>query len=444
MCDTLVAMPEVTGSGKVLFAKNSDRNPNEAHEVIIFPAADHGKAKTVKCTYVEIPQVAHTFSVLLAKPFWIWGAEMGANEKGVVIGNEALFTRVRHEKVPGLIGMDFLRLALERAETAIQALEIITELLEQYGQGGNCGFREPLYYDNSFLIADPKEAWVLETAGYQWAAVKVKNYYAISNIITIQSEWDLASKDLETYARDRGWCKKNETFNFQKCYSEPIYSTFAAGTHRRACSMDVLRQHRGQITEKTLMSALRSHGFLPDKDWRPDRSLFGAEVCMHAGFGPVRISHTTGSMVSEITHERSTHWITATSTPCTAIFKPVWIDSGLPESEPSPTGTYDGTTLWWLHEKFQRLVSQDYNHRIRLFSQERDRLEDESIFQVKEHILADTKDRRQVTENCFQQARKYLSVWTDRVRAEPVKQPAAFYYSFAWRAHNKAAKLYDL
>jgi dipeptidase len=79
----------------------------------------------VRCTYIEIPQVAETFAVLLAKPFWIWGAEMGANEKGVTIGNEAVFTKVPMEKQPGLIGMDFLRLALERAATARFALEVI-------------------------------------------------------------------------------------------------------------------------------------------------------------------------------------------------------------------------------------------------------------------------------------------------------------------------------
>jgi secernin len=59
--------------------------------------------------------------VLLAKPFWIWGAEMGANEHGIAIGNEAVFTKIPYDKQPGLIGMDSLRLALERAHTARRA-----------------------------------------------------------------------------------------------------------------------------------------------------------------------------------------------------------------------------------------------------------------------------------------------------------------------------------
>ena len=130
MCDTIVALGNSTADGNVLFGKNSDRHPNEAHEVIILPAAQHPEGATTKCTYIEIPQAARTNKVLLDKPFWIWGAEMGSNEHGVTIGNEAVFTRTPYDKTPGLIGMDFLRLALERCDTAEQAMHLIIELLE--------------------------------------------------------------------------------------------------------------------------------------------------------------------------------------------------------------------------------------------------------------------------------------------------------------------------
>lgn len=154
MCDTIVALGNSTADGKVLFAKNSDREPNEAHELVIIPHAHHKVGEKVKCTYIEIAQVEETYQVLLAKPFWIWGAEMGANEFGVTIGNEALFTRDPYGKEPGLIGMDFLRLALERSKTAHAAMMTIVELLEKYGQSGNCGFAHKMFYHNSFLICD--------------------------------------------------------------------------------------------------------------------------------------------------------------------------------------------------------------------------------------------------------------------------------------------------
>ncbi len=111
--------------------------------------------------------------MLPAKPFWIWGAEMGANEHGATLGNEAVFTRVPCGKRPDLIGMDLLRLALERGRTAHEALEVITGPLAEHGQSGNCGLKHPTYYHNSFLIADLHSAWVLETARPHWAAERV-------------------------------------------------------------------------------------------------------------------------------------------------------------------------------------------------------------------------------------------------------------------------------
>jgi len=115
MCDTLVALGNATADGSVILAKNSDRQPNEAHVLARIPRARHGPGETLQCTHISIPQVAETHEVLLSRPFWIWGAEMGANEHGVAIANEAVFTKEPYDKAPGLIGMDFLRLALERA-----------------------------------------------------------------------------------------------------------------------------------------------------------------------------------------------------------------------------------------------------------------------------------------------------------------------------------------
>ena len=153
---------------------------------------------------LQIPQVRETYAVLLSRPFWMWGAEMGVNEYGVTIGNEAVFTKEPKQKDGGLLGMDMIRLALERASTARGALEIIINLLDTYGQGGNCGFTHPFFYHNSFIIADPEHAWVLETAGEYWAALKVKDYYSISNGLTIGADYDLASSRPGRTCRGKG------------------------------------------------------------------------------------------------------------------------------------------------------------------------------------------------------------------------------------------------
>lgn len=60
---------------------------------------------------MELEQVSHTHAVILSKPSWMWGAEMGSNEKGVAIGNVPVWTRLNGPKdmEPKLLGTDIVR-----------------------------------------------------------------------------------------------------------------------------------------------------------------------------------------------------------------------------------------------------------------------------------------------------------------------------------------------
>lgn len=183
MCDTFVLRAD---TGMVL-AKNSDRDPNEAQLWEWTAAADHEAGARVRTTYADLPQAARTHATVVSRPWWMWGAEMGANEHGVAIGNEAVFTKEPTSLEPGLLGMDLLRLALERATSADEAVETMVALLEEHGQSGPCSAEHPKFtYHNSFLVADRDGAVVLETAGRHWATERVTGAArSISNGLTI-------------------------------------------------------------------------------------------------------------------------------------------------------------------------------------------------------------------------------------------------------------------
>lgn len=439
MCDTLVALGNSTLDGSMIFAKNSDRDPNEAQQIVLIKGEKHLKDATVKCTYISIPQVAETYSILLSKPFWIWGAEMGANEHGVVIGNEAVFSKIPQVKQPSLIGMDYLRLGLERSKTAVDALRLIINLLEIYGQAGNCGYSHPFAYDNSYLIADQREAWVLETASRHWAIEKVKDIRSISNVYTIESEWYEASKDLVAYAVDRGWCKSRKDFSFKRCYSDFIFSTFGAGKSRHGCTSQYLRENKGGITVSNMMQVLRMHASKKSDEWMPGKALMGADVCMHLGFGPIRINQTTSSMVSQLASNHQTHWLTGTAAPCVSTFKPIWIDSGVPDSNPDPDGKYNAVTLWWQGEELHRRVLMNYPDRIKLVTPGRDELEAEFVNEANTIAMLDIKQRSLFSKACFKKSNDLRIEQIEEIDKRSKKENIPFYHRSVWKKYNKQA-----
>ena len=208
--------------------------PNEAQQIVRYPKTSREK-NTVKTTFIEVEHPRDLNEVILSKPFQMWGAEMGANEHGVVIGNEAVFTKNSfYKKNIGLTGMDLLRLSLEISKTSAEALQHIIFYLEKYGQDACGGYTDKkFYYHNSFIVADKSGAYVLETAGKHWVYQKVTGHRSISNGLTIEENFDGISSDAIEFARKKGWSKKNENFNFRRSYSSWLMPKLAACTVRR-------------------------------------------------------------------------------------------------------------------------------------------------------------------------------------------------------------------
>jgi hypothetical protein len=145
--------------------------------------------RRVQATHIAIDGAAgDTVGVLGSRPAWGWGLEHGVNAAGVAAGNATIYTTDDpRQHPPALTGMDLVRVALERAVTARQAVDVLTTALERYGQGGTGHHGRVHPYWSSFLIADAGSAWVVETSARAFAIEEVERTRAISNRTTISS-----------------------------------------------------------------------------------------------------------------------------------------------------------------------------------------------------------------------------------------------------------------
>jgi len=199
VCDTLCFR---TDAG-MAFGKSSDRPPGEAQVLLAHVARPAGARLATQYLEIEDPGA---FAFVGSHPTWLWGAEHGLNEHGVAVGNELVWTVDDPRAQPrGLLGMDLVRIGLERGRTADDAIDAMTAALAAHGQGGSGEHGQDVPYFSSFLVVDARGGWVLETSGRTWAARPVGTGAAISNRITLTTDWTRASDDVPAGADFDRW-----------------------------------------------------------------------------------------------------------------------------------------------------------------------------------------------------------------------------------------------
>ena len=320
MCDTLCG----PGPGGMVFAKNSDRPVGEVQLAVPF-----GRRPTAGCTlrtqYLSIGDTgAH--AALLSCPTWPWGAEHGVNEFGVAIGNERVATvHDAAQARPRLIGMDMVRLGLERARSAEEAVDILVELLITHGQGGIADAVHQEAYDSSFLIADPGQAFVLDTSGTDFAAASFPSGTAISNRLSVGSDWTRGSSELhpgEDFGRFRDVAAPTESADLRLSASR----TFLSGQ----------RDGAGGLSPAATAAHLRDHGNGP---WgKPGRggeaqppptvaseSGSGVSVCMHRPGRNVTTASLIAVLPTELAAGAPLCAYVALGSPCVSIYVPAFV-----------------------------------------------------------------------------------------------------------------------
>ena len=164
----------------------------------------------------QIPQVKHTYSVV-----------GNMNEHQLTIAETTFGGRPELVDSTGI--MDYgslIYIALQRAKTAREAIKVMTELVSDYG-----------YYSSgeSFSIADPNEAWIMEMIGkgtdYKgavWVAVRIPddcvaahaNQARIRQFPLNDPENCLFAPDVITFARQMGYFDGiNKDFSFADAYA---------------------------------------------------------------------------------------------------------------------------------------------------------------------------------------------------------------------------------
>uniref|UniRef100_UPI003217A30A dipeptidase n=1 Tax=uncultured Draconibacterium sp. TaxID=1573823 RepID=UPI003217A30A len=167
----------------------------------------------------EIPEAKNTYAYLNT-------AYPCINEKQLAIGETTISGKKELINKNGLFLIEELeRVALQRCTTARDAIKLIGELIKEYGyaDAGEC-----------ITIADKQEVWQLEifgegpdNIGGVWAAQRIPDdHVGISANISRIGELDLENKDyfmasenVFSVAKKKGYWNGKEPFKFWKAYS---------------------------------------------------------------------------------------------------------------------------------------------------------------------------------------------------------------------------------
>lgn len=226
-CTNLIATKGATADGSVMVTYAADSH-NLYGELYHRAAADHPKGAMREIRewdtnkYLgKIPEVAHTYNRV-----------GNMNEHQVVIAESTWGGREELMDTTGGSVMDYgslMYVALERAKTAREAIDVMTDLVQKYGYASE---------GESFSIADKDEVWVMEMIGKGaekgavWIAVRIPdgaisghaNQPRIRKVNLKDKDNVRYSKDLISFARKRGYFNgKDEDFAFADVYAQLDY-----------------------------------------------------------------------------------------------------------------------------------------------------------------------------------------------------------------------------
>jgi dipeptidase len=299
----------------------------------------------------------------------------------------------------------------------------MTSLLEKYGQGGSAELKGNSHFDSSFIMSDTREAYVLETAGRNWAVKKIEEFDSISNMLGISTNWTKRSLPQQT-----DWAK---TFALTE-----VPPTLGSA-ERQSMTYNSLKKAKGQISAQTMFDIMRHHG----EGYHPATASAHRNICVHAGPQDNRWWQADGVMVTDVGAHGVLIWVTGTSGNCVSIFKPVFIGMDLPNVGPTPTERFDPRSLWWKHELLHRRAMADFDHLVPEIRKDFDALEKEFLAESESVKKGSFGEKRDFMEYCFNKSMQATEAWIARLRARADLTFADPAYRAMWQKFNAEAGL---
>ena len=224
-CFSIVVGKHASVDGCVLVAHNEDDSPPQVVNHHKVPRRSHASGAMVTLRNGgQLEQVPETWSYLWSEMPGMQFSDSYMNEWGVCVTSDNCPSReTQGELTDGGIGYMLRRLVAERARTAREGVRIAGTLVERFGYVAS---------GRTYIIADPDEGWLFcAIQGKRWLARRVgddevamvANTYTVREVDLADTENVLASKDIRSYAVQRGWCKSGEDgpFDFAAVYADP-------------------------------------------------------------------------------------------------------------------------------------------------------------------------------------------------------------------------------
>ena len=369
-CTSVIVGQDATADGSVLLGHNEDLGNHAAQHYIVVEAADHAPG-SVEVLYggTIVPQVDHTHGYVTSTLFdvqYIPGdATGGINDQGLMVANNLAYRR----DVPWVTGIhdrvlwsEFTRLALARAATAREAVNVIGGLVETYGLGLDSG--------TMVGVADSQEGWWIEIAyGGQWAAERVPddgmairaNTFRIGEMDLDDTDNFLASPDLVAFATDKGWYTHGP-FVFSEVYGDPSALNASWNTHREDRLGSQLALVMPAVTPADLMALWRDH-------------YEGTPLDETDGYTLGTPHQTTEYCLCDMTTEvsmacQSRDWLPADiggvcwralATPCSSVYVPWWAGHGdIPAVYQTGISVQTDDSAYWAFRELSEAVEPRY------------------------------------------------------------------------------------